>query len=143
MKLFLSTATVLALLLSGCATGSGPEYDANDYNQIKHYDIGTVIAERDVIIKDDGSGKFLGAIIGGVIGSTVGHGDGSVLAALGGGLIGGYAGNEVGKANAKELTVELDNGDHIVVVVKGKDIQAGDRVQIIKDGNKVAQVNKI
>jgi len=143
MKLLLASMSVVALMLSGCATGNGPEYDGNSYNQIKRYDTGVVVAERGVIIKDDGSGKFLGALIGAVVGSTVGHGDGSVLAALGGGLVGGYAGNEVGKANAKELTIELDNGENIVIVVKGKDIQVGDRIQIIKDGNKVAQVNKI
>nr|WP_321265718.1 glycine zipper 2TM domain-containing protein [uncultured Sulfurimonas sp.] len=138
-------ASVLSLfLLGGCATNSGPEYNGNSYNQIKRYDIGRVVSQRPVVISDDGSGKFLGAIIGTVLGSTIGRGSGTTLAMLGGGLAGGYAGNEVGKANAEELSVELDNGDMVVVVVKGQEhFDVGDRVKIIKDGNKVAQVDKI
>ncbi len=42
-----------------------------------------------------------------------------------------------------ELTVDLDNGEHVVVVAKGVTIFAGDRVRIVKDGSKVAQVYKI
>jgi outer membrane lipoprotein SlyB len=59
---------------------------------------------------------------------------------LAGGLAGGYAGSEIAKANAQELTVALDNGENVVVVIKGNEIQKGERVQIIKDGNKVASV---
>ncbi|MDD2789261.1 MAG: glycine zipper 2TM domain-containing protein [Sulfurimonas sp.] len=136
-------AATSMLLLSGCATNNGPEYDGNSYNQIKRYDTGVVIESRPVIISDDGSGKFLGAIIGAVVGSTMGRASGRTLATLGGGLAGAYAGNEIGKANASELTVELDNGDNVVVIAKGKEIFAGDRVKIIKDGSRVAQVYRI
>ena len=139
-KLIISVAAV-AFLISGCATNSGPEYSGNDYNQMKRYDTGVVIEQRAVVISDNGSGKFLGALIGAVVGSTMGHNSGKTLATLGGGLAGGYAGTEVGKANATELTVALDNGGHVVVVVKGNRIfHNGDRVRIVKDGNKVAQV---
>lgn len=132
------------IFFAGCATNEGPQYDGKNYNQIKRYEIGTVIAERPVVISDDGSGKFLGALIGAVLGSTIGSSSGKVLATLGGGLAGGYIGSEAGKANGAELTVELDSGEHIVVVVKGhKHFVSGDRVKIIKDGNKVAQVDKI
>ncbi len=62
---------------------------------------------------------------------------------LGGGLAGGYAGSEIGKANGSELSVELDNGEQVIVVVKGNHIKVGDRIKIIKDGNRVAQVDKI
>jgi len=143
MKFFGYLTLTLLLLTSGCATNEGPEYSGKDYNQIKHYDTGKVIEVRAVVITDDGSGKFLGAIIGVVLGSTVGRGSGTTLAMLGGGLAGGYAGSQIGKANATELTVELDNGGHIVVVVKGKHIEVGDRVKIIKDGNKASEVSKI
>ena len=134
---------VLALFGSGCATNEGPEYSGNDYDQIKRFDIGKVIEARPVVISDNGTGKFLGAIIGVVLGSTVGKGSGTTLAMLGGGLAGGYAGSEIGKANATELTVVLDNGGNIVVVVKGKHIVVGDRVKIIKDGNRASEVSKI
>ena len=135
---------ILALFIfSGCASNKGPEYDARSYNKIKQVQIGTVLDNKDVIIKDDNSGKFLGAIVGAVLGSTVGQSTGKTLATLGGGLAGGYVGGELGKANAEELTVELDNGEIIVVVAKVKNIVTGDRVRIIKDGNRVASVNKI
>jgi len=135
--------SIAILVLSGCARNDVPEYDGKNYSQIKQYQIGTVIRERPVVISDSGAGKFLGAIIGAVLGTTVGHGDGTTLATLGGGLAGGYAGSQIAKANADELTIELENGEHVVVVVKGKGYQIGDRVQIIKDGNSASQVYKI
>jgi len=131
------------LLFSGCATNTGPEYDGKNYNQIKKYEIGTVIKSRPVVITDDGSGKFFGALVGTVLGSLVGRSSGKTLAMLGGGIGGYYAGGEIAKANGEELTVELDNGENIVVVIKGNRFNAGDRVKIIKDGNKVAEVDKI
>lgn len=143
MKLLYASVLSL-LLLGGCATNKGPEYDGNSYNQIKRVEIGRVIAEKPVVISDSGTGTFLGAVIGTVLGSTIGRGSGTTLAMLGGGLAGGYAGSQVGKANGAELTVELESGEVVVVVVKGIDyIVVGDRVRIIKDGNKVAQVDKI
>jgi len=141
-QIFIAGAIVI-LLFSGCTRNSGPEYDSRDYNQIKKVQTGMVLQSRPVTIKDDGSGKFIGAIVGAILGSTIGHNRGRTLAVLGGGLAGGYAGTEVGKANASELTIELDNGETVVVVAKVVDVVAGDRVRIIKDGNKVATVNRI
>jgi outer membrane lipoprotein SlyB len=143
MSQLISISVVALLFLSGCAKTGVPEYSGQDYNQIKRYDIGVVEDARLVIISDDGMGTFLGAIIGGVVGSTMGRGAGNTLATLGGGLVGGYAGSQIAKANAVELSVKLDNGENIVVVAKGTNIVAGDRVKIIKDGSKVAQVYKI
>ena len=143
MKKIASIAVVGLLAFGGCATNEGPTYDGNSYDQVKQYEIGTITKDRPVVITDDGSGKFLGAIIGAVLGSTIGSGNGQTLAALGGGLAGYYAGSEIGKANGDELTVQLDNGQHVVVVVKGKHLKVGDKVKIIRDGSKVAQVDKI
>lgn len=131
------------IFVAGCATNEGPEYDGKSYNQIKRYEIGTVITSKPVVIKDDGSGKFFGAIIGTVLGSLVGSGAGKTLATLGGGVGGYYAGSEAGKNNGEELSVELDSGEQVVIVIKGNRFVAGDRVKIIKDGNRVANVEKI
>jgi outer membrane lipoprotein SlyB len=131
-------------MMNGCATNEGPEYDGNSYDSIKRFEIGTVVGERPVVVKDDGLGTFIGAITGVVLGSFIGGGRASSLGALGGGLVGAYAGSEVGKANAEELTVELSNGEVVVVVVKGEKIYSmGDRIKIIKDGNKVANIQKL
>jgi len=135
----LSSIAMCVFLFVGCATNSGPEYSGRSYSQIKHYDVGVVTAEKPVVISDDGSGKFFGALIGAVLGSAGGNGNG--IASLGGGLAGYYAGSQVGKANGDELTVKLDNGDNIVIVVKGNRFRVGDRIKIIKNGNKVAQVS--
>ena len=144
MKIFFLVSSVtIMLILSGCATNSGPEYDGNSYQEIKTYEIGTVKSVRPVVISDNGTGTFLGAIVGTVLGSIVGEGNGNTLATLAGGLGGAYAGNQVAKANASELSVHLNNGNNVVVVVKGKDFLVGDRVKIIKDGNKVDQVYRI
>lgn len=140
MKKMIYTSLAAVMFLGGCATNNGPEYDGSSYRQIKTYEIGTVQNVKPVVVSDDGAGTFIGAIVGTVLGSMVGQGRGSVLATLGGGLGGAYAGNQIGKANASELSVNLDNGGDIVVVVKGNDYRSGDRVKIIKHNGKVDQV---
>ncbi|MFK5938557.1 MAG: glycine zipper 2TM domain-containing protein [Sulfurimonas sp.] len=143
MKKSLYIILSAVVLITGCSTNGGPEYDGKNYAQIKKFDTGVVTKSRPVVITDSGAGKFLGAIIGVVLGSTMGSGNGKTLTMLGGGLAGGYAGSEIAKANAQELTVALDNGEDVVVVIKGNKIESGDRVKIIKDGNRVAQVDRI
>lgn len=130
--------------ISGCATNVGPEYRGSTYEQIKRFSVGEVIAVRPVVIKDSGAGTFIGALVGAVVGSTMGGGRGTTLMTLGGGLAGAYAGSQIAKANAQELTVRLDNKEQIVIVVKGDNLYlVGDRIKIIKDGNRVAGVERI
>lgn len=144
MKRIIIAAALFAVVFSGCAARQGQEYDARSYQQIKRYSIGTVVEARPVVISDSGSGTFIGALVGAVLGSTVGRGSGKTLATLGGGLAGAYVGQEAGKANASELTVALDNGGDIVVVVKGQEqFLPGDRVKIIQDGNRADRVERI
>lgn len=131
------------LLLSGCTDPNVPQYSGAGYERIKSYEIGTVEDARPVVISDDGMGTFLGALVGTVVGSTMGGGRGSALTTLAGGLGGAYVGSQVAKANATELSVVLDSGRRIVVVVKGKHFQRGDRVKIITDGNRALQVYKL
>jgi len=142
-KIFLASSATIMLILSGCTATNAPEYNGNTYQEIKTYEIGTVESVRPVVISDNGTGTFLGAIVGTVLGSMVGEGRGSALATLAGGLGGAYAGNQAAKANASELSVRLDNGEHVVVVVKGKKFLVGDKVKIIKDGNRADQVYRI
>jgi outer membrane lipoprotein SlyB len=142
-KILFAISFMALFMLSGCATSEGPEYDGASYQEIKTYEIGTVEGVRHVVISDNGTGTFVGALVGGVLGSTVGEGRGSVLASLAGGLGGAYVGSQVNKANAQELSVKLDNGQDIIVVAKGKHFSVGDRVKIIKEGNRVDQVYKL
>jgi outer membrane lipoprotein SlyB len=140
MKSILYGSLITCMVLTGCATNQGPEYDGKNYNEIKTYELGTLKVVRPVVISDDGSGTFIGAIVGTVLGTTLGGGRGTTLTTLAGGLGGAYVGSEVGKANASELTIELDDGRDIVTVVKGKGYRVGDRVQVIKAHGKVDQV---
>jgi len=142
-KIFLVSLATIVLVFSGCTATNAPEYDGNTYQEIKTYEIGKVESVRPVVISDNGTGTFIGAIVGTVLGSIIGEGNGNALATLAGGLGGAYAGSQAGKANASELSVRLDNGEHVVVVVKGKKFLVGDRVKIIKDGNRVDQVYRI
>lgn len=143
MKYLISLLATSLLIFSGCAKNTGPEYDGQSYQQIKRYEIGTVTKSRPIIITDDGTGKFIGTLVGAVLGSMVGSNRGKILAMLGGGLGGHYAGAELGKANGEELSVELDNGEDVVIVLKGNRFFAGDRIKIIRDGGKVAQVERL
>ena len=142
-KIFIFTSIIVLFITTGCATNEGPEYNGATYQQIKRYEIGTVESIRPVVISDNGTGTFIGAIVGTVLGSTMGGGRGTALTTLAGGLGGSYVGSQVNKANAQELSVKLDNGEYIIVVSKGNNIFVGDRVKIIKEGNKVDQVYKI
>jgi len=142
-KILLSSVVTTTLLLSGCATNKGPEYDGDSYKQIKRYEIGTVLENKPIVIKDDGSGSFFGIIAGAVLGSMFGGGNARAVTALAGGAAGYYAGKEIGKANGAELTVRLDNGDTIVIVIKGKGFNKGEKIKIIRSGGKVEQVRKL
>ncbi|WP_373035255.1 glycine zipper 2TM domain-containing protein [Sulfurimonas sp.] len=143
MKQIIYILLASAIVFSGCATNKGPEYEGRNYNQIKRYEIGTVLESRPVVITDEGSGKFFGAIIGTVLGSLVGRSSGRVLATLGGGIAGYYAGSEIAKANGEELTIRMDYDEDIVVVIKGNRFKSGDRVKIIMDNNRVVQVDRV
>ncbi|MCW8894495.1 MAG: glycine zipper 2TM domain-containing protein [Sulfurimonas sp.] len=143
MKYIISLLAASLLIFSGCSTNVGPEYDGQNYKQIKKYEIGTVTKSRPIVITDDGSGKFVGTLVGAVLGSMIGSNRGKILAMLGGGLGGHYVGAELGKANGEELSVELDNKEEVVIVLKGNRFFAGDRIKIIRDGDKVAQVEKL
>ena len=140
MKKFLVTVLVGSLFLSGCATRGVNEIDPSAVNYELSYQVGTIESLKPVVIKDNGTGTFVGAITGAVLGSLVGKGRGNTLATLAGGLGGAYAGNQLGKANALELSVLLDDGRRVVVIAKGKDFYKGERVRIVKRNGRVYSV---
>ncbi len=141
-KLYFTLFLGIFLIFSGCAQPGLEEVDSSSTNYIAHYETGTIISIKNVAIKDSGTGTFLGGLIGAVLGSTIGRGRGSVLASLGGGLAGAYVGNQVGKANAQELTIDLDNGENIVVITKGLKHFTGEHVRIVKRGSRIISVER-
>jgi len=144
MKKMIIILGVIVFAFTGCAqTYNSNEVAISNVNVISTYKTGIVTNVKNVVIKDEGSGAITGAIAGAVIGGLFGKGKGSVLASLVGGLSGAYAGHQLNKANAKELYIKLDDGRDIVIIVKGVNIQKGDRVRIIFNGSKIIRVEKI
>jgi len=145
-KILISTSLAL-VLLSGCSTNNGPEYDGNSYQQIKTSEYGVVVQSMPIVISDTGKGRTTGAVIGSIAGSAARYNSGNWLVSLGASVLGGIAGSvvgsEIGKSDGLELTVELDDARRIIIVVKRDDFVAGDRVEIIKNRGKVEQVNKV
>ncbi len=139
IKLFAVIFAALMLLV-GCASPGVTEVNPEDTAYLMQAEVGSIVAIKPVVIKDTGTGSFLGTIAGTVLGSTLGRGRGSVLATLGGGLLGAYVGNEVGKANAQELSVDLDSGRHVVVIAKGNKFSVGQHVRIVLNGGRVVSV---
>ena len=144
MKKFIFSLGVIALIFSGCTQMyNSNEVSLANTNEVLTYQTGTVEDVKKVIIKDNGTGVMIGAMSGTVLGSMVGKGKGNVLSTLIGGLTGALAGYELDKANGEEIFIKLDNGKHIVVVVKGVNIQKGDRVRLIMNGSQIVRIEKI
>jgi len=143
MKRFAFSLGIAALLLTGCTQlYNSNEVSIANTNQILTYETGVVQSVKKVIIKDNGTGLMVGAVTGTVLGSMFGHGKGNVLSTLAGGLTGALAGYELDKANGEELFIKLKNGKNVVVIVKGVNIQPGDKVRLIMNGSQIVRVEK-
>ena len=140
MKLMAVAVCSSIIMLSGCTQSGVPLLDADASKYELTSQSGVVTDVRAVVVKDEGGGGLLGAVVGTVLGSTMGGGRGTVLTMLGGGLMGAYAGNEIGKSNAQELSVTLDNQQEVVVVSKGTQFTMGQRVKIVKRNGRIYNV---
>ena len=143
MKKF-AVGLCLVFLFSGCTKMyNSNEISVNQTNVIYSYENGVVTDVKKVVIKDNGSGVMTGAMVGTVLGSMFGRNNGNVLATLIGGLSGAYVGYQADRANGEELYIRLDDGRNIVTIVKGVNIQRGDRVRIVFNGRRIVRVEKI
>ncbi len=136
------TTGALALAAGGCATNSSRKVVPHSSSgQMYRVELGTILSVRQVTIEgsaDTNIGMYGGAIMGGTLGSTIGNGGiGSALAGATGAVGGMIAGREVEKSVTKadgyEITVQLDNGNQIMVVQemdKGSFFD-GDRVRVM------------
>lgn len=81
-------------------------------------------------------GMVIGAIAGGLLGSTIGGGSGRTAATVVGAVAGGAVGNEVGKNTGSpdvnwQITIRLDDGrDATVTQVNDPQVRPGDYVEI-------------
>lgn len=140
MKVLATVAFVSMVMLGGCAQSGVPVVESDASKYILTAQSGVITDVKSVVVKDSGGGTAIGGISGAVIGSTMGGGRGSVLTMLAGGLVGLYAGNEIGKSNAQELSVTLDDKQEVIVISKGTEFGVGQRVKIIKRNGQIYNV---
>ena len=121
MKNKLIYSVGLALLTSACAANiNSDHYATSATGSVGQVMPCTVVNVRQVNVSssDSSAGSVIGAIGGGVAGSTIGHGRGSVLGALGGAALGALAGDF---AEGVEYIVKLDNGA-MRTITQGTDV---------------------
>ncbi len=135
--------SALTILLVACASSnSGNVYSREDARRVQTVKTGIVESVRQVKLEGTKSpvGTIAGGAIGGIAGSSVGHGNGSaivaIIGAVAGGLLGSAAEEGITGKDALEITVKLDGGN-LVAVVQETDEQfhAGEKVRLVENGN--------
>ena len=128
--------------LAGCATReSASVYGKHETGREQSVRHATVESVRPVKIAGSNSqvGTVAGGAVGGIAGSTVGHGRGSavgaILGAVGGGVAGSAIERGVTEKDGLEITVKLDNGD-LRAIVQEADVafKPGERVRLLNSG---------
>lgn len=128
---------LISMLLGAAVLVSGNAIARHDDSRCGN--CGTVVNVSQVKHKDKhlGAGTAIGAIAGGVLGNTVGKGDGRTAATVGGAVAGGAIGHSIEKNNrdtryAWRFSVDMDNGRRVTVSQgDNPDIREGDRVRVI------------
>lgn len=139
----LSLLLIAAALLAGCASSkSGDVYSRDQARREQTIRMGIVESVRPVTMEGTKSavGPMAGAAVGGIAGSTLGHGKGSAVTAVIGAVAGGLAGaaieEGVTRRQALEITVKLDNGQFLAIVQEGDatEFRPGDRIRLLSTG---------
>jgi len=133
-----AAALLATAALAGCATSGPADYSYRETRGVESVSYGRVESVRPVRLNEDHApvGTVAGAAIGGIAGSTLGHGAGGAVATILGAVGGGLAGNAIEHSataqNGEEIVVRLDNGQTIAVVQGGfQDFAAGQRVRVL------------
>lgn len=139
---------LLVALLAGCASSkSGSVYSREQTRQVQTVKMGVVESVRAVKIEGTKSpvGTAAGAVVGGVAGSSIGHGKGSTIGAVVGAVAGGLAGSAieegVTRKDGLEITVKLDNGTMLAIVQEADEqFHPGERIRVL-EGDGVTRVS--
>jgi outer membrane lipoprotein SlyB len=146
MRTFLAIA-ILALA-TGCASTGPQDYGRREARVVQTVAYGTVESVRPVRLAEDRPvvGTIAGAAIGGLLGNSIGHGNGraaaTVIGAVGGGIAGNAIERHVSGEDGQELVIRLDSGSTIAVVQPGiQGFEAGQRVRVLTGpkGSRVEQ----
>jgi len=129
---------VVLLSVGGCASFAPQDYGYGEARSVQSVAYGTIESVRPVRLNEDHApvGTIAGAAIGGLVGNSIGHGDGrgiaTVLGAVGGGLAGNAIEHNATAQNGEEIIVRLDSGATIAVVQAGSQgFEAGQRVRVL------------
>ena len=133
------------LMLGGCMTDlTGSNYERGEARSLQTVYFGEIIEIEQVKLEGSksGVGSLAGAATGGIAGAHVGGGSGKAVGAIAGAVAGGLLGNlaerKMTESTALNLTVRLDNGNHISVVQQveaGNSYRTGDRVKVMVQGS--------
>jgi len=129
-------------VLGGCASSmSGGAYSREQARQVQEVKMGMVESVRHVRIEGTKSsvGTGAGAVIGGIAGSNLGGGKGSIVTTIIGAVAGGVAGSAIEEhATGKdglEITVRLDSGRMFAVTQEADEqFRVGERVRVLSGG---------
>ena len=120
-------AVASVLLTTGCMSmPANDQYSRHELMQRQTEEAGTILAFRHVRIQGEGSGvgALIGASAGGGVGSGIGKGRGASINAglfgIAGAIVGGVVEDRLSQTDATELSVRLDTGKIMSVVVPGK-----------------------
>ena len=131
------------LILSGCAVqpNSANVYQSRQTMGEQSVRMGVVESLRNVLIDkgQSGVGTLGGAALGGLAGSTIGRGNGSVAGTIGGVIAGGLIGQNIeqnmNNRPGLEITVKLDNGNFTAITQDADEqFHVGDRVRLLSNG---------
>ena len=130
--------------LTGCQTQ--PVYQGQTtYGYRGCQSCGVVQQVQQVYIQQQGNngnavlGTVIGAVAGGLLGSTIGHGRGNTATTVVGAVAGGAVGNAIGSQNSQpggtvpawQIVVRMDNGQYATVTqVPNPGVRPGDYVVI-------------
>lgn len=122
MSVRIAAIPLLALTLGACTYDPGPDrYSRREIGAIQEVQYGVLDSYRYVELDTStGVGTATGVAAGAALGSTVGNGAEGFLGAIAGALIGGALGKSadrsVGRHDAFEYTILLDNGHNIAIL---------------------------
>lgn len=140
---------ILALVLAPTSCG-GKRYSDGSLRESQAVRHGVVLDVTEVMVAEDPSliGPAIGLAAGGLLGSAFGAGTGRTLFVLGGAALGADVGGGIDyrtrNYKALQITMELDNGN-VLMVVQGYDelFVRGDEVRIIVIDEERARVQHL
>jgi outer membrane lipoprotein SlyB len=140
-------AAVILVLLQACASSlEGDVYSRDEALRSMNFQWATIEAVKPVVIEGDRTNK--GALAGGLIGGAAGHTVTNsstqplvtAVGAVAGAIAGQMAEEKMTRAQGAEISLKMDNGEHIIIVQEVESVNefgVGDRVKVVSGSGKL------